>query len=244
LPSSESDYQERMDALSGALARLVRRQDETDRRLQEIEKALGIARAPVPQPALAPSPPPPVETPSPLPPPVEKPGFETNVGLAWINRIAVVTSVLFVAFVFKYASDSGWIDPTMRVILGVVCGLLTVGIADRTWRGGQKTYAQGVSGLGVAILYLSFYAAFGLYHLIAPGFAFLLMGLATAMGAALALRYDAQAIAALGLLGGFATPVLLSTGQDRPWVLFSWVLLLNAGALAAGGFGTGGRSRG
>ena len=229
-----------MDALSGALARMVRRQEETDRRLQEIERALGIARAPAPQPEPAPPrvefPPLLPAQPPPLPPPVEKPGFETNVGLAWINRIAVVTSVLFVAFVFKYASDSGWIDPTMRVILGVVCGLLAVAIADRTWRGGQKTYAQGISALGVAILYLSFYAAFGLYHLIAPGLAFLLMALATAMGAALALRYDAEAIAALGLLGGFATPILLSTGEDRPWALFSWVLLLNAGALAAGRF--------
>jgi uncharacterized membrane protein len=53
------------------------------------------------------------------------------------------------------------------------------------------------------------------------------------MAGAFALRYDASAIAALGLLGGYATPLLLSTGEDRPWVLFSWVLLLNTGALAA-----------
>ena len=59
------------------------------------------------------------------------------------------------------------------------------------------------------------------------------MAVTTAMAGAFALRYDASAIAALGLLGGYATPVLLSTGQDRPWVLFSWVLLLNIGALAA-----------
>jgi uncharacterized membrane protein len=57
------------------------------------------------------------------------------------------------------------------------------------------------------------------------------MALTTAMAAVVALRYDAQAIAALGLLSGFATPLLLSTGEDRPWVLFSYLLLLDLGAL-------------
>src|SRR5260370_6354228 len=221
-----------MDALSGALARLVRRQDESDRRLEEIEKALGSARASVP----TPPPPPMPEEPAPAAPPplpVEKPGFETKLGLAWVNRIAVVTLALFVAFFFKYAVDSNWVGPSLRVALGVLAGLATLAVADRIWRGGQKTYANGISGLGIAILYPSFYSSCGFYHLIEPAFAFVLMALTTAMAGAFALRYDAAAIAALGLLGGYATPVLLSTGEDRPWVLFSWVLLLNVGALAA-----------
>src|SRR5215470_5059295 len=99
-----------MDALSSALANMVRRQAETDRRLEEIEKALGIARAPVPPP------PPRVETPAPIPEapsapsplplddpgfetkllfasseprlppflPLDDPGFETKLGLAWV----------------------------------------------------------------------------------------------------------------------------------------------------------------
>src|SRR6266571_3406499 len=158
-----------MDALSEAIARLLRRQDVTDRRLADIEKALGIARAPAPQPE--PPPPPRVEVPPPAP--VEAPpepevltapaaaGYqpallETKVGLAWINRIAALTLTLCVAFFFKYAVDSAWIGPRDRVALGVFAGLAALGAGDRTWRGGQKTYAQGISGLGLAILYLSF----------------------------------------------------------------------------------------
>src|SRR5260370_32383452 len=219
-----------MDALSGALARLVRRQDESDRRLEEIEKALGIARAPAPQP-----PPPRVEIPSAIaeerapsaPPllPVEKPGFETKVGLAWVNRIAVVTLALFVAFFFKYAVDSNWVGPSLRVALGVLAGLATLAVADRIWRGGQKTYANGISGLGIAILYLSFYSSFGFYHLIEPAFAFVLMALTTAMAGAFALPYDASAIAPLSLLGGYATPGFLRTREDRPWGPFPLGLL-------------------
>src|SRR6185503_14920482 len=237
-----------MDALSGAILRLLKRQEETDRRLEGIENALGIARAPAPAP---PPPPPRVEVPPlvaveapppapaelPLPPPVrEPPRLETKVGLAWVNRIGAVTLALGVAFAFKYAVDSQWIGPAGRVALGVLAGLAALAAADRTWRGGQKTYAQGIAGLGIAILYLSFYASFGFYHLLESGFAFILMVVTTAMAGALALRYDAPAIAALGLLGGYATPLLLSTGEDRPWTLFSYVLILNLGALAAARF--------
>jgi uncharacterized membrane protein len=226
-----------MDALSEAIVRVLNRLDQTDRRLAEIEKTLGIAAGPMPQPEPEPppaTPPTRVETvapPAPVPAP-ESPRLETTLGLAWINRIGAITLAIGVAFMFKYAVDSAWIGPSGRVILGVLAGLAALGFADRAWRGGQKTYAQGISGLGVAILYLSFYASFGFYHLVAPGFAFFLMALATAMAGALALRYDAPAIAALGLLGGYATPLLLSTGEDRPWTLFTWVLLLDLGALA------------
>ena len=36
-------------------------------------------------------------------------------------------------------------------------------------------------------------------------------------------------IALLGLVGGFSTPALLSTGHDNPFGLFGYLLLLNAG---------------
>src|SRR5579871_2776466 len=87
-------------------------------------------------------------------------------------------------------------------------------------------------GLGVSILYLSFYASFGFYHLLPQAAAFFLMAMVTAMAGALALRYDGIAIAALGMLGGYATPLLLSTGQDAPWTFFSYLFLINVGAIA------------
>src|SRR5450755_288398 len=148
-----------MDALSEAIIRLLRRQEETDRRLTEIEKALNLAR---PAAVVRPEPPPPIPVvaPPPLPDiapapaaeieaaPIEKPQLETKLGLAWVNKIGAVTLALFVAFSFKYAVDNAWIGPGGRVALGVLAGLIALGAADRTWRNGQKVYAQGISGLG------------------------------------------------------------------------------------------------
>ena len=45
----------------------------------------------------------------------------------------------------------------------------------------------------------------------------------------LSIRRESLFIAVLGLLGGFATPALLSTGENRPIPLFAYLLLLNIG---------------
>ncbi len=76
-------------------------------------------------------------------------------------------------------------------------------------RRNQRLFAQGISGLGIALLYMSFYAAFEFYHLIPNVLAFALLAATTAIGATLALHYDALPVAALGLFGGYLTPVLV-----------------------------------
>jgi uncharacterized membrane protein len=162
----------------------------------------------------------------------DHPRLETRMGLTWINRIGVITLIIGVAFFFKYAIDNQWIGETGRVALGVLAGLAAVAAGDVLWRRGQRVFAQGLCGLGVGILYLSFYASFGFYHLLPQAAAFVLMAMVTALAGALALRYGAMAIAALGMLGGYATPVLLSTGQDAPWTFFSYIFLIDVGAVA------------
>jgi len=241
-----------MDALSEAIVRLLQRHERTERRIARIETALGIGEtAPSVEQARQSEPaPPPVaaETPAePTPPPTPQPAvpmqppapvsdrpreFETQVGLTWISRIGAVTLIFCVAFIFKYAIDNQWIGETGRIILGILAGLACIGAGDYIWQRGQQTYAQAISGLGIAILYLSFYASFAFYHLLPQSVPFALMTLTTALSGALALRYEAPAIAALGLTGGYLTPVLLSTGEDRPVIFFSYIFLLDLGAFA------------
>jgi uncharacterized membrane protein len=239
-----SPDQERMDAISGALARMLQRQDEVDRRLLLIEEAVGLVAA-APQPAPEPEPvvaPVLVESrvhagPPPLPPflasaaPAQEPAIETTFGLGWLNRVAVVTLIFGVGFLFKYAVDNQWIGPGMRVALGVAAATLSLFLGEWISLRGQRVFARGLTGLGLALLYLSFYAGFGFYHLIPQGPAFLLMFLTTCAAAALAWHYDSQAVALLGLAGGYLTPVLLSTGENRMWTLAAYTVVLNLGAL-------------
>src|SRR5207302_6826669 len=73
------------------------------------------------------------------------------------------------------------------------------------------------------------FASFALWHLVPPAAAFALLIIVTSIAVLLSIRRDSMFIALLGLLGGFATPVLLSSGQDNPIGLFGYLLLLNAG---------------
>src|SRR6185503_7497410 len=54
----------------------------------------------------------------------------------------------------------------------------------------------------------------------------------TTLASLLAARYSALPIAVLGLIGGFLTPVLLSTEVDHETGLFTYIALLDAGVLA------------
>lgn len=246
MPSPE---QERLDVISSALASLLRKQAEFDQRLGRIEAALGlpvVAVAAVLEPAPPVVPPPVAEPPSPEPPlpepplpapplpaPPERSGqLETSIGLTLINRIGAITLILGIGFFFKWAVDNEYIGPAGRVELGILAGLLMIAGGDLLWRRGQRVFSQGISAGGIGILYLALYASFGFYHLLPQGPVFAAMGVTTAMAGALALRYGAVAIAALGLFGGYVTPLLLSTGESHPWFLFSYVLLLDLGAIA------------
>jgi uncharacterized membrane protein len=249
---------ERIEALTEAMVRLLKRVEQLEARLAHLEPqqpesaaAEPIRTAPPVSPAVPPPLPPPtpasvrpdVQTPraQPVPEfafrsgvPAEAPAgqqLETRMGLTWINRIGVLTLIIGVAFFFKYAIDNQWIGETGRVVLGVLAGLVTLAAGDVLWRRDQRIFAQGMCGLGVSILYLSFYASFGFYHLLPQAAAFVLMAMVTSMAGALALRYDSMAIAALGMLGGYATPILLSTGHDAPRTFFGYLFLIDLGAV-------------
>jgi len=233
---------ERLDVISEALARLWHSHQDLDARLRRIEASLGLAAKPSPPPTevtppplpdVAPPPIPPAPEPMPAaPPPLPKPALETQFGLNWLNRVAIVTLLFGVGFFFKYAADNQWIGAGMRVALGIAAATFSLFVGEWMSLRNQKVFAQGLTGLGLALLYLSFYATFSFYHLLPQSVAFFLMAVTTLAAGALALHYNSTAVAVLGLLGGYSTPVLLSTGEDHPWVLFGYVFLLNLGALS------------
>ena len=218
--------QERLDAITNALAGMVRRQTELEGRLERLEAALKLP------PAVSAAPEPPAPRPAPPPPPPSpKPGIETAFGLTWLSRIGVITVVLALAFFFEYAFENHWITEMARIGLGLVGGAAALFFGERFWKSGERTFAQALTAAGIAFLYLSFWAAFALYHLIARPAAFGLMLLTTAAAGALAVRYESLAIAVLGLAVGYATPLLLGS-EAGAWFVLAYVLVLNLGSAA------------
>lgn len=162
--------------------------------------------------------------------------LESLIGGSIFSWAGILAAVFGAAFGLKLAFDNDWISPTVRVALGALAGLALLGVAERLRRRGLRPYAYVLSGGGILILYLSIYAAYDFYRLLAQPVAFLLMTGVTAVAVLLSVRLNALPVAVLGLVGGFLTPVLLTTGQDNQVALFTYVSLLDAGVLAVAYF--------
>jgi uncharacterized membrane protein len=150
---------------------------------------------------------------------------------AWIGALALF---LGVAFFIKLSIDNNWISPELRVSLGFLAGAGLLAGGGLLARGPYRVTSQALCAAGVVILYAVTFACRSLYHFEFFGMVptFLLMALITAAAFVTAVTLEAQVVALLGLLGGFLTPVLISTGQDNPLGLFGYIALLDVGLLA------------
>ena len=157
--------------------------------------------------------------------------WEALIGGKLLNRIGALALILGVGFFLQYAFANDWITEPVRVMVGVAVGLTLLAGAARSALRGFQIFAQGLVGAGIAILYLSVYASFNYYHLVTQPWAFVFMSAITVITFTQAFRYDSIVVALLGLLGGFLTPFLLSTGEVNPVGLFTYLALLDAGLL-------------
>ena len=183
--------------------------------------------------AAAPEMPPEPLPPAPAPRPVLTGGMELQFGQTWLLLAGVAITVLGIGFFLKYAFDQNWVGPAGRIILGYLAAVAFFGAGNFfRRRAGAAAFGLYLLGGGVATLYLVTYAAFQLYALLSQTMTFGLMVLVTILACLLALVYDTQWLAVLGLIGGFLTPLILSTGQSAQVVLMSYMVLLNGGILS------------
>ncbi len=148
-----------------------------------------------------------------------------------LTKIGIVALLFGFGFLFKYAFDNDWIGPIGVTMLGIFVGIILLGLGEYFHKK-YRIYGQTLTGGGIGVLYLSLFASFSLYHLVGQYSAFFLMILVTVMSGILAVRYDALALAMAGIVGGFLTPFLVSTGQNNLVGLFTYIIILNVGILA------------
>lgn len=167
-----------------------------------------------------------------------KPGFfernpdlEKFIGENLANKIGIGILVLGIGFFVKYAIDQDWINEIGRVCIGIACGGLLLGVAH-FMRKTFTAFSSVLVGGGIAVLYLTIAIAFHEYQLFTQPAAFILMLVITAFTVILSLGYNRMELAILSILGGFASPFMVSTGEGNYIVLFTYVLILDGGMLA------------
>jgi uncharacterized membrane protein len=147
-----------------------------------------------------------------------------------LGRIGIAALVIGVSFLLKYAFDHDWIEPFGRVMLGIAIGLIMLGIGQ--WlRKKYLNYSDLLMGGGLAVLYLSVYAAYALYGFMDPIQTFLGLAVITAIGVCISIVNATRTLSMVAFIGGYVTPILIGVSMLGPWVVFTYLTILNAGVL-------------
>ena len=160
-----------------------------------------------------------------------KAALEERIGTRWVLIAGIITVIVAAAFFLKYAWENWSISDAAKVIAVAVCGVIALALGEITRRRSYDIVAKGVTALGFALLYTAVFAACSLYDLIGVYYAFGIAIAITAAAMAWAVVLDEVLLAFLSLLGGYLTPLILSTGRNLPTPLFSYVLVLSVGAM-------------
>jgi uncharacterized membrane protein len=151
-------------------------------------------------------------------------------------RVGVVVLFFGVAFLLSYFAEHVTVPIEFQFLAVAAGGFALIGIG--IWlKHSRAAYALALVGGGLGVLYLTTFAALQLVPLLAPPAAFALLAAIAALAVGLALRFDAQSLAALAALGGFLAPVLVRTVSE-PLPLFGYIAVVNAVVIGVAWFRT------
>lgn len=194
------------------------RTDEAD-----IEKVIAEAAQP-------PAAPPPTE------PPAPRKSFEEQFGASWVVWIGGLALALGGIFLVQYSIEAGLIGPGVRVFLGGLLATALIVAGEWTRRReiaiplAQVPTAHIPSILtaaGTTVAYATIYAAYALYGFLVPGTAFVLLGIVALATLSAALLHG-PALAALGQVGAFLAPLLVTAEVPNYWALYVYLAIVTA----------------
>ena len=149
--------------------------------------------------------------------------------MAWLGGVSVALAGIFLV---KYTIDQGLLTPVARVLLGVISGLVMHGFV--AWRvRGSSGYHPALSALAAAgsiTICAAILAALHLYDLIQPLPAFAVLAVLAIATMVLAMQHG-PILAGLGLLGGYAVPLLVGGDSDRMGALLAYATLISASGM-------------
>ncbi len=175
---------------------------------------------------------PPFPPASPQSPPLELPSIEKLIG-GFAAALAGLLFAIGALFALGKAIEAGWFGPSARFAAALVLAVMLWAISGLLrWRKFALP-ANALAGSGTAIAYGAIYAGHAVYGFLPQSLTTASFLAITAISMFAAARKDAGLWAAITAIGGFATPLMLSTGENAPVGFFGYLFLLNAGILYA-----------
>jgi len=152
-------------------------------------------------------------------------------GNIWVTAGILVLLIGF-GLLFSYIAQMGWFSLELRLASSAAAGIVMTAFGWKQ-RERRRTYALILQGGGIGVLYVVFLAGAKLGGGVIPvPLAVGGMLILSVFTVILALLQDFEPLAFFALLGGFAAPILVSTGSANHVALFSIYSLLNLEILA------------
>ena len=162
--------------------------------------------------------------------------LEALLGGKWSLWLGILALLFAVAFFLKEAWQDQRIGPLVQITLSTVVGILFLGAAEVCRKRFPIWYSESLSAAGIAILYLTSWAAGERFNFLTYGQAFFLMAMVSGLGAIISFRHTTWRLLLLAGIGAYLTPVMLSgdTSGGSPVGLLLYLLAVNAGILLVG----------
>jgi len=128
--------------------------------------------------------------------------IEMKIGLNWINKIGMLLIIFGVGAAFKYSYSTWFSDYAKGTVFFLIGALLLVG-GEWLFRKNKQTFALGLLGGGLSVLYGSIFYSYFLLDIIGIYTGIALSVVVTLTAVVLSLRYDSRTVCSLGLTGGF-----------------------------------------
>ncbi len=135
-------------------------------------------------------------------------------------------------YFFKLVISEGWLPPAARVAIGLLAGTTLIYYGYAKYKIQANLSTELLSGLGSAIVYATLaYASFSFEVNWSINAVIIAMLSFTGLISYIGFKLEMRKLAFIALLGGLVTPIILKAPEQQVFVLFLYVLILNAFAL-------------
>lgn len=153
--------------------------------------------------------------------------FEDLLGGRILALLGGLTILIGVILFLVIAVDRGWIGVEARVAMAFLGSTLLLAAGLFLYeRCGQTDAAIVAVATALAALYASLTYATAVQDVVADEVGLLVAGVIGTSGALIAIRWESQIVAALGLLGALAAPVLVDSGTSTLALAFTAIALV------------------
>ncbi|WP_419960228.1 DUF2339 domain-containing protein [Psychrobacillus sp. BM2] len=147
----------------------------------------------------------------------------------------IVVFIIGIIWGFKAVSDYGFLQPSVKVVIGFVVGFALVGLGIWQTKRSRKNLGHMLLGGSIPVLMLTTFAMHQLYNISGPTVAFIFNLIWISLGVFLTYKYRSQGIGIVAIVGGVFVPFLInSTSPNIPlyslyetvlFTVFLWIAL-------------------